>query len=80
MVSIRQFFDSSHKLIQRSVAVCRDDFIASRLAALVEHFSPKVNCFAIEHEGFDNDARNDARAFVTRILDRRLHNRGRNRT
>ncbi len=33
--------------IQRSVAMCRDDFIASRLIALAEHFGARVSSFEV---------------------------------
>lgn len=77
-------FGSSHpsgdyELIQRSVAVCREDFIASRLAALAEHFGAKVGCFAIANEGLTDESQKEARAFVERVLNRRLHRRGRRR-
>ncbi len=64
-------------LIQRSVAICKDDFIASRLAALVDHFGAKVACFAIAREGLTQETENEARAFVDRILQARLQKRGR---
>ncbi|MBI3788751.1 MAG: hypothetical protein HY276_10915 [Ignavibacteriales bacterium] len=75
-------FGTSHpsgeyELIQRSVAVCHDDFIASRLAALAEHFGDKVDSFAIAPEGLSDENRKEARAFVERVLNRRLHKRGR---
>jgi len=78
-------FGSSHpsgdyELIQRSVAVCRDDFIASRLAALAQHFGAKVGCFAIESEGLTDENQKEAHAFVERVLNRRLRQRGRRRS
>ena len=78
-------FGTSHgggdyELIQRSVAVCRDDFIASRLAALADHFGAKVECLAVQREALSSEAQSEARAFVNRILDQRLHRRGRRRT
>jgi hypothetical protein len=69
-----------YELIQRSVALCRDDFIASRLAALAEHFGAKVDCFQVERSGIDGHARNEARTFVERVLYQRLHRRGRRPT
>lgn len=68
-----------YDMIQRSVAVCRDDFIASRLAALAEHFSAKVGCFAIESEGLSGENQPEACEFVQRVLSRRLRHRGRKR-
>lgn len=77
-------FGTSHpggdfELIQRSVALCRDDFIASRLAALAEYFGARVAGFMVEREGFNKDAQGEGRAFVERILYQRRHNRGRRR-
>lgn len=76
-----EFGDShSHgtfELIQRSVALCQDDFIASRLAALAEHFGARVDCFRVERDGIDRNARDEARAFVERVLRQRLDRRGR---
>ncbi len=69
-----------YELIQKSVALCRDDFIASRIAALAEHFGAKVNCFGVQCEGLDASAREDAAAFVERILYQRRHRQGRRRS
>lgn len=66
-----------YHMIQRSVAVCRDDFIASRLAALAEYFGATVASFMVEREGFDHETQNEARAFLDRALQQRLHRRGR---
>ena len=79
---LRSEFGTSHprgdyELIQRSVAVCRDDFIASRLAALAEHFGAKVSWFAVERRGCLGEAQKEAHAFVDRVLSQRLHHRGR---
>ena len=68
-----------YELIQHSVAVCRDDFIASRLAALAEHFGAKVACFRVEREGLNAELQNEACEFVGRVLAQRLHRRGRRR-
>jgi hypothetical protein len=68
---------SEYDLIQRSVALCRDDFIASRLAALAEHFGAKVCAYAIRFDGIRGANEDEARAFVDRILCQRLHRRGR---
>ena len=68
-----------YDLIQRSVALCRDDFIANRLAALAEYFGAKVECFAVERKGVNAEDRKEARAFVERVLSQRLHRRGRRR-
>lgn len=64
-------------LIQRSVAICQDDFIASRLAALVDRFGAQVACFAIAREGFTQETANEARAFVDRVLKARRRQHGR---
>jgi hypothetical protein len=66
-----------YELIQKSVALCRDDFVASRVAALAEHFGAKVNCFGVQREGIDASAREEAAAFVDRILYQRRHRQGR---
>lgn len=68
-----------YEMIQRSVALCRDDFVASRLAALAEHFGARVVSLPVQGEGLSAEAQNDAREFVVRILSRRLSNRGRRR-
>jgi hypothetical protein len=65
--------------IQRSVALCRDDFIASRMATLAEYFGAKVGCFAVASEGLSGEAQKQAREFVERVLTQRLHQRGRKR-
>jgi hypothetical protein len=75
-------FGDSHShgvftLIQRSVALCRDDFTASRLAALATNYGATVACFAIQREGFDRTTEQEAQAFVERIQRQRLHRRGR---
>ncbi len=75
-------FGTSHPggdyyLIQRSVAVCRDDFVAGRLAALAAHFGAKVESFGIVVGGLPTEARQQAQDSVERILGQRRHNRGR---
>jgi hypothetical protein len=66
-----------YELIQRSVALCRNDFSASRLAALAEHFGAKIVCFRVEREGLNIELQEQARDFVGRVLTQRLHRRGR---
>jgi hypothetical protein len=66
-----------YELIQKSVALCQDDFIASRLGALAEYFGARVVCFLVQREGINANLRDDAQEFVQRVLYRRLHNRGR---
>ena len=63
-------------LIHQSVAICKDDFIASRLAALVDPFGAKVACFAIAREGFMQETENEARAFVDRVIKARRQRHG----
>lgn len=79
-----EFGDShSHgnfELIQRSVAICRDDFTASRVSALAEYFGARVASFKVEREGIASDARREAGEFVERVLQQRLHRRGRRRS
>ena len=75
-------FGSSHpggdcQMIQRSVALCRDDFVASRLAALAEHFGGHVLSFGVAREGFDPVARTQATDYVNRVLAQRRRRRGR---
>ena len=79
---MRDEFGASHprgeyELIQRSVALCPDDFTANRLAALAEYFGARVECFAVERTGANANDRKEARAFVERVLRQRLHRRGR---
>ncbi len=68
---------------QRRGAICtaghegHDDFIASRVTALAEHFGARVASFEVEREGVSQDTRREARAFVGRVLHQRLHRRGR---
>lgn len=59
-------------LIQRSVALCRDDFAASRLAALATCHGATVACFAIQWEGFGRTTEQEAYVFVERIRHQRL--------
>ena len=68
-----------YELVQRSVALCRDDFIASRLAALADHFGAQIVCFRVEREGLNAESQEQAREFVGRVLTQRLHRRGRHR-
>ena len=68
-----------YELIQHSVALCRDEFIAGRLAALAEYFGANVACFRVEREGLNAELQNEAREFVGRVLAQRLHRRGRRR-
>ena len=79
---IRDEFGTSHpngdyELIQRSVALCRDDFIASRIAALAEHFGARVAYFQVARIGMEGQANDDARSYVERVLTQRLRRRGR---
>ena len=67
-------------LIQRSVAICRDDFTASRLAELADHFGAKVVCFAAGREGIPRDDKGEAREFISRVLQQRLKRRGRRKS
>ena len=64
------------ELIQRSVAICCDDF-ASRLAELAEHFGARVACYTVTYTGISADAQREAREFLSRILQQRLKHRGR---
>ena len=66
-----------YEMIQRSVALCRDDFTASRLAALAEYFGARVVSLPVQGEGLSAEAQTEAREFVERVLSRRLRNRGR---
>ena len=69
-----------YDLIQRSVALCRDDFIANRLMALAEYFGAKAEYFAVQRKGANAEDRKEAHAFVERVLCQRRHNRGRRRS
>ena len=77
-------FGDSHthgdfELIQRSVAVCRDDFTACRLAELAEHFGAQVAYYTVTHEGIPSEGQREAREFLSRVLQRRLKQRGQKR-
>jgi len=76
-----EFGDShSHgdfELIQRSVAICRDDFTASRLAELAVHFGAKVACYIVTREGISGERQREAREFLSRVIQQRLKRRGR---
>jgi hypothetical protein len=62
-------------LIQRSVALCRDDFTAHSLGALAESFGARVACYAIKRESF-GQLSDEARMYIERVLLRRLEHRG----
>lgn len=66
-----------YELIQKSVALCRDDFIASRLAALANHFGAQVVSFIVVRDTSTNSQQSESREFVDRILHQRLRRRGR---
>ncbi len=66
-----------YELIQKSVALCRDDFIASRLAALADHFGAQVVSFIVVRDTSVSLQQSEAREFVDRILHQRLRRRGR---
>ncbi len=68
-----------YELIQKSVALCRDDFIASRLGALAEYFGAQVVSFIVVRDTSTDLQRPEAREFVDRILHQRLRRRGRHR-
>lgn len=75
-------FGTSHpggdyELIQRSVTLCRDNFIASRLVTLAEHFGARVVCYAVVGEALFQDQQHEAQEFLSRILQQRLKRRGR---
>jgi len=79
---VRDEFGTSHpggayEMIQRSVAMCRDDFTASRMVALAEYFGAQVGYFAIRRADLNGEMLDEARAFVDRILHQRLSHRGR---
>ncbi len=66
-----------YELIQKSVALCRDDFIASRLGALAEYFGAQVVSFIVVRDTSTDPQQAEAREFVDRILHQRLRRRGR---
>jgi len=66
-----------YELIQKSVALCQDDFIASRLAALADHFGAQVVSFIVVRDASTDPQQAEAREFVDRILHQRLRRRGR---
>lgn len=66
----------NYPLIQKSVALCCDDFIAGQLSALAEHFGAKVTCFSIASTGLAEETQQSTREFVIRVLQARLGHRG----
>ncbi len=77
-------FGTSHAggdywLIQKSVALCRDDFTASRLAALAEWFGAQVAAFSVADEGLPAESQHSAAEYVARVLKQRIQRRGKRR-
>lgn len=64
--------------IQRSVAVCQDDFATARLVALLKHYEGSVEYFALDGGArLAPETSREAAEFVNRVHAQRLHARGR---
>lgn len=61
---------------QKSVAVCKDDFTARRLRALLEWYGAKVCAYAVNETSLD-DTDGEATAFVQRVHAARKAKQGR---
>jgi len=68
---------SSFEMIQKSVAICRDDFLAYHIAALAEHYGATVACYAVSRNGYDSEHKQEAQEAIERMLAQRLTRRGR---
>jgi len=69
----------AYELIQRSVAVCRDDFLAYRIAALAEHYGAVIAVYQVSHNGYESERKEEAREAIERLLQQRIARRGRRR-
>lgn len=63
--------------VQKSVALCRDEFVAARLVALLEYYGAHVVSFLTERRRLSAEQMQEANEFVERIHSQRLHRRGR---
>ncbi len=68
-------------LVQRSVALVRDEFTARRLKALAEYYGASVVAFVLDAPLEDDvEADTEASAFIARVHSQRLAQRGRKAT
>lgn len=66
------------ELVQRSVAVAKDEFTARRLRALAEHYGANVLAYKLNGLLLDDpEADANAQAYIARVHEKRLHARGR---
>jgi len=64
--------------VQKSVAVCKDDFTARRLRALLQWYGASVCAFAVNGASLDDAGKDrEAEQYVARIHTQRLARRGR---
>jgi hypothetical protein len=67
--------------VQKSVAVCKDDFTARRLRALLQWYGASVCAFAVNGATLDAPEQDrEAEQFIERIHTQRLARRGRRGT
>jgi hypothetical protein len=73
-----EFSATEAQRVQRSVAECKDDFVARRLRALLEYYGATVVTYAVNGASLDDvQANREAEQFVERIHAQRLSRRGR---
>ena len=71
-------FGAEVERVQRSVTLCRDDFTARRLRALLEWYGANVCAYAVNGARLDDaEANREADAFVERIHAARRARQGR---
>ena len=70
-------FNVDIRRVQKSVALCQDDFTAARLSALLEYYGANVLVYRAEQTYFPADQAQEANEFIDRVHAQRLHRRGR---
>ncbi len=76
----RDEFGPEVERVQRSVSVCKDNFTARRLRALLEWYGACVCAYAVNGATLDDpEVDREARAYVERVHAQRLARRGRSR-
>ena len=70
-------FNGDIHRVQKSVALCQDDFSAARLSALLEYYGASVLVYRAEQTYLPADQMQEASEFVDRVHAQRLHRRGR---
>ena len=73
----REEFGPEVRRVQRSVVLCKDDFTTARLVALLEWYGAEVVHFVASDAKLDAERVREARDFVARVHNQRLHARGR---